>query len=167
MLPKAYQQTSSAALRIFLLLSLVCCAFVVSANAQNVEGKKVSAKTEEPAWHSYKDVHIGMTDKEVRDRLGSPKSEDTEGYFYMVSDTETAQVLFDGAKKVRTISIVYSSEHPSCPKYAEVFGPNVAVEPKPDGAVYKLVRYQELGYWVSFNRTAGDKPMVIITIQKF
>jgi hypothetical protein len=37
---------------------------------------------------------------------------------------------------------------------------------KPNGSMYQLVRYPDAGYWVSYNRTAGDKPIVTITMQK-
>jgi len=30
----------------------------------------------------------------------------------------------------------------------------------------QLNRYPEAGYWVSYNRIAGDKPIVTITVQK-
>jgi hypothetical protein len=40
------------------------------------------------------------------------------------------------------------------------------VEVKPDGSIYKVVRYDSLGLWVYYNRTAGDAPIVTITLQK-
>jgi len=40
------------------------------------------------------------------------------------------------------------------------------VEAKADGSMYKLVRYPEAGYWVSYSRTAGNSPLVIVTMQK-
>lgn len=43
-------------------------------------------------------------------------------------------------------------------------GANIQV--KPDGSMYKLVRYEQLGFWVSFNRTAGDLALITVTIQK-
>ena len=32
--------------------------------------------------------------------------------------------------------------------------------------MHKMVTYTEAGYWVSYSRTAGDSPLVIITMQK-
>jgi hypothetical protein len=46
----------------------------------------------------------------------------------------------------------------------QVFGEDF--ETKPDGSKHKLVRYPKAGYWVSYSRTAGDTPIVTITIQK-
>jgi hypothetical protein len=40
------------------------------------------------------------------------------------------------------------------------------LQAKPDGSMYQLNRYPEAGYWVSYNRTAGDKPIITITMQK-
>ena len=37
---------------------------------------------------------------------------------------------------------------------------------KPDGSLYKLVRYPKAGYWVSYSRTAGDSPTITVTMQK-
>jgi len=35
-----------------------------------------------------------------------------------------------------------------------------------DGSMYQLNRYEQAGYGVSYNRTAGDKPISTITMQK-
>jgi hypothetical protein len=45
-----------------------------------------------------------------------------------------------------------------------VFGSDF--ETKPDGSKYKLVRYPKAGYWVSYSKTAGDTPIITVTIQK-
>jgi hypothetical protein len=45
-----------------------------------------------------------------------------------------------------------------------VFGSDV--EAKPDGSVNKMIRYPKAGYLISYLRTAGDEPMIVITVQK-
>jgi hypothetical protein len=40
------------------------------------------------------------------------------------------------------------------------------LEARPDGSLYKLVRYPKAGYWVSYSRTAGNSPIVSVTMQK-
>ena len=50
------------------------------------------------------------------------------------------------------------------PTPVEVFGEDAAAGA--DGAVSKMVRYDDAGFWVSYNRIAGDNPYVIVTIQK-
>jgi hypothetical protein len=49
------------------------------------------------------------------------------------------------------------------PTPMEVLGNDL--EAKPDGSMYALKRYPESGYWVSYNRTAGDNAIVTITVQ--
>lgn len=148
-------------LRIIVFLLVFLLLFVLSVNAQT-NGKKNL-----PAWQNYKGVIIGMTADEVRAKLGAPKLDDADGFFYVFSDTETAQVMFDAKKTVSLVSVVYAAEHAASPTFADVFGKTEELTAKPDGSVYKMVRYPDAGYWVSYSRMAGDKAMVTITIRKF
>jgi outer membrane protein assembly factor BamE (lipoprotein component of BamABCDE complex) len=162
MLTKTHKiySTSVSPVRIVVFLLLFFLLFLASASAQT-NGKK-----DLPAWQNYKGVTIGMTADEVRQKLGAPKSEDADGYFYLFSEMENAQFLLDAGKKVRTISVVFAAENTASPKFTDVFGNGVTPEPKPDGSIFKMVRYQDAGYWVSYNRMAGEKAMVIVMIQK-
>jgi len=146
--------------RAAVILLFILCVFVLSISAQN------SGKKELPVWQSYKGVAIGMTADEVRTKLGAPKSEDVEGFFYIFSDTENAQFLLDSSKKVRTISVVFTAEHSASPTFAAVFGKTAEAQPKPDGSIYKMVKYEEAGYWISYSRMAGEKAMVVVMLQK-
>lgn len=148
-------------IRIAAFLIFFIFIFVISVSAQNNDKKNL------PGWQSYRNISIGMTITEVREKLGAPKSEDTEGFFYMFSDSESAQVLFDADKKVKTISVVFCEDHNKPPTFSDVFGKTAVAEPKPDGAIFKMMRYEDLGYWISYNRASGEKAMVIVTIQKF
>ena len=152
---------SVSPLRIVVFLLIFFLLLLTSVNAQ-----KNGNKQNLPTWQSYKGVTIGMTADEVRAKLGAAKSEDESGFFYMPSETETVQVLLDAAKKVRTVSVIFSAEHAASPTFAEVFGKTAEAQPKPDGSIYKLVRFEDAGYWVSYSRMAGDKAMVIVMIQK-
>jgi hypothetical protein len=40
------------------------------------------------------------------------------------------------------------------------------IETKEDGSMHQLIRYPEAGYWVSYNRTAGESPLVLVTMQR-
>ena len=40
------------------------------------------------------------------------------------------------------------------------------IEARPDGSLYQMKTYPQAGYWVAYSRTAGDSPMVMITMQK-
>jgi hypothetical protein len=82
----------------------------------------------------------------------------------VVSETETVQLFFDRSRNITAISIDYLSSTSAAPDYKTVVGNDVEI--KPDGSIYKLVRYEQLGFWVSFSRTAGDLGITTITIQK-
>lgn len=147
--------------RVSVFLLIIYCVFAFTVNAQNTDKKTL------PVWQNYKGVGIGMTAVQVREKLGSPKSEDADGFFYVFSDTENAQILLDSEKKVRTVSVVFTADHSGSPAFGDVFGKTVELQAKPDGSIYKMVKYDAAGYWVSYNRMAGEKAMVIVMIQKF
>lgn len=119
-----------------------------------------------PVLQNYKDVKIGMTADDVRDKLGKAKIDDKDGFFYQFDDDEMAQIRLGKDKKVRLIAITYLKDNKNAPQSADVFGADVTAEPSADGSVYKRVRYPEAGYWITYSRTAGDKPTVTITMQK-
>jgi hypothetical protein len=131
-----------------------------------INGQAQTSKKDIPVLQDYKGVKIGMTADEVRAKLGKAKSDDKDGFFYTISDFETVQVLLDGQQKVRAISIMYDGESPNPMKFEDVFGKSVEPEKQASGAIYKLVNYPDSGYWVSYNRMAGEKPMTIVVMQK-
>ena len=147
--------------RIAVFLQIILVVFVLSVNAQ-----KTVSKQNLPLWQNYKGISIGTTADEVRTKLGAPKSEDAEGFFYVFSETENAQILLDGEKKVRTLTVVFDAEYPTPPQFADVFGKTAQAAAKPDGSIFKMMRYEDAGYWISYNRMAGEKAMVIVMIQK-
>lgn len=117
----------------------------------------------QPAFSDYKGVRLGMSAEEVHGKLGKPELAADDQDYYIISQTETAQIVYDAAHKVRTISFDFL-EGTGAPDYKTVVGPDV--QSKPDGSLYKLVTYESLGFWVSYNRNAGVVPMVTITIQR-
>lgn len=74
------------------------------------------------------------------------------------------RIYYDEKGKVIAISIDYFGDNSNAPTPEAVLG--TALQAKADGSMYQLNRYPEAGYWVSYNRTAGDKPIVTITMQK-
>jgi hypothetical protein len=149
----------------FLLLPLVLILCPI-ANAQEVA--KVNTATTKaananvPVFADYRGVTIGMAADEVRSKLNNVKKGDRQD-FVSFSEHESAQIYYDDKGKVTAISIDYIGGS-SAPTPETVLG--AAIEPKPDGSMYQLNRYSDAGYWVSYNRTAGDKPIVTITMQK-
>ncbi len=128
------------------------------------KAQKKVVDDEHPVFREYRGVQIGMTTEETRKKLGTPKDKGDEQDFYIFSDRETAQIVYDRAHKVATLSVDFSSAGPDVPTPRAVMG--LDIEPKPDGSMYKMIRYAKAGFWVSYNRTAGDSPLITITIQK-
>jgi hypothetical protein len=116
-----------------------------------------------PVFTDYRGVKIGMTAKEVRARLDGLK-EGKRQDFLVFSERESAQIYYDDQGKVTAISIDYFGDNTTPPGPETVLG--AALEAKADGSMYQLKRYPDAGYWVSYNRTAGAKPIVTITMQK-
>jgi len=118
----------------------------------------------QPVMTEYKSVKIGTGADEVRDKLGKAEIDDEDGFYYRFSDEEFVQIRIDTNNKVHLISVTYSGEN--APKFTDVFGEETKAEAKPDGSVYRLVRYPKVGYWVAYSRTAGEKPTITVTMQK-
>lgn len=120
-----------------------------------------------PLLKDYKGVTIGSTSEEVRDKLGKAKIDDDDGFYYRFDDSEIVQIRLDENKKVYLIAITYTADHKGAPSFADVLGSGPATtESKPDGSMYKLVRYPTAGYWVAYSRSAGTEGSVSVTMQK-
>ena len=118
----------------------------------------------QPPFSDFRGVRIGTPADEARKKLGSPKDKSTEQDFYLVNDNQAIQVYYDKAGTVNAISIDFMSGATGIPSCKDILGDEAAA--KADGSVYKLNRYPKAGYWVSYSKTAGDSPMVSITMQR-
>ncbi|HEY0100679.1 MAG TPA: hypothetical protein VGB76_17160 [Pyrinomonadaceae bacterium] len=154
-----------------LLAAFILCLAVVDAaaqtqasNANPASPAPPAAADEVPAFQEYKGVRIGMTADEARKKLGSPTDKGDAQDFYLVSPKENVQVMYDASKKVSAIALIYMNAGANAPTAKAVMGTDL--EAKPDGSLYKLVRYPKAGYWVSYSRTAGNSPIVSVTMQK-
>ncbi len=136
----------------------------VALRAQRPKDGLDSVAGNRPAFSDFKGVSIGMRADEARKKLGSPRDKSVEQDFYMFGDNQAVQVFYDPAGVVNAISIDFMSGAREIPSCKDVLG--AEVEKKPDGSVYKLIRYPKAGYWVSYSRTAGDSATVTITMQK-
>jgi len=146
---------------IVVLLALSVCGLAVSQTRK----APAPAAEEEPVFSDYRGVKIGWLSDEVRKKLGNPADKGEEQDFYVFNEKETAQILYDKTtRKVTAISVDFSSGASGVITPQQVFGADI--ETKPDGSKYKLVRYPKAGYWISYSRTAGDTPIVTVTIQK-
>lgn len=131
------------------------------ATASNAAASKTTAANV-PVFADYRGVKIGMMAEEVRGKLdGIQKG--TSQDFLVLSERESAQIYYDKTGKVTAISIDYFDPG-NAPSPDAVLG--TTLQAKDDGSMYQLNRYPEAGYWVSYNRTAGDKPIITVTMQK-
>ena len=148
------------------LLAVIALAIAGVAVGQTTRRTPASTpREEEPVFLDYKGVKIGWLADEVRKKLGNPANKGDEQDFYVFGEKETCQVLYDkSTSKVTAISIDFMSGAREVITPEQVFGTDF--ETKPDGSKYKLVRYPKAGYWVSYSRTAGDTPIITVTIQK-
>jgi hypothetical protein len=152
-----------------LITVLVCIigGFSASANAQVVRAQAAFANDttiQQPIYSEYKGVRLGMTAQEARAKLGTPAIKSNDQDYYVFSDNETAQIGYDADHKVVTISVDYFRGI-GAPDPKTVVGGDLGL--LPSGSLYRIVRYESLGFWVSYNRTPGPMAMVSITIQKF
>lgn len=157
-------------------LVLTALAFVLiaaGASWMNVQAQGRSARApvastaageDAPLFSDYKGVHIGMTIDEARKKLGEPQDKSDEQDFYVFNEQESAQVFYDKTHKTYAVSINYLGAASSKPMPKAVVGSEI--EAKPDGSMYKMVRYKKAGFWVSYSRTAGTDPLVTVTMQR-
>lgn len=174
-----FNTKTSIRLSLLLLFAIVLILTVSVANAQTESSPPVQEEEEVatatnpsasnaaaanvPVFTDYRGVKIGMAAEEVRaklDRLNKGHRQD----FLTFSERESAQIYYDDTGKVKAISIDYFGDNSNAPAPDAVLG--TELQAKADGSMYQLHRYPEAGYWVSYNRTAGDKPIVTITMQK-
>jgi hypothetical protein len=117
-----------------------------------------------PVYKEFMGVTLGMEVDDVRAKLGHLKEKGERQDFFVFSESQSAQIVYDGQGKVTVISVDYVNKEDGTPSPESVLGE--AVQPKPDGSIYQLKRYPAAGYWVAYSRTAGDNPLVTITMQK-
>ena len=149
---------------VFALLVIACAGLVMSANAQKARPANAAEPVvQQPLYGDYRGVRLGMTPQEVRAKLGTPVLKDEELDYFVFADNVAAQIAYDASHKAKAISIDFPGGV-GAPDYKAVVGNEL--DTRPDGSVFKLVRYATLGFWVSYNRTAGPTVIVTITIQR-
>lgn len=144
------------------ITTLVLGAANGNAQSSRTAAVKAAPVAQRPLFSEYKGIRLGMTTAEVRSLLGEPTVKADDQDYYVVSDNETAQVAYDSTHKVVTISIDYHGV--GAPDYRNVVGPEITE--RPDGSLYKLVRYEAQRFWVCYYRAAGPAMIVTVTIQK-
>jgi outer membrane protein assembly factor BamE (lipoprotein component of BamABCDE complex) len=153
---------------IFYLIGLLLL-FVLAGLVANGQNKapgtrtgKVYTEAPQPLYKEYRSVRLGMTAAEVRAKLGEPAMKSDEQDFYVFSASETAQVAYNAAQKVVTISTDYAGGV-GAPDYKSVVGEALLLQ-RPDGSVFTMVMYDSERFWVSYNKSGATVPTVTITI---
>ena len=116
-----------------------------------------------PPFTSYKGVTIGMTVEDVRTKMGNPKEPSEAMDYYSPSENEFIQIYYEG-KKVTALTVTFSGKLDAAPDAKTVFGESAEI--KPDGGIFKMVRYPKAGFWISYNKISGSDPMIMIAIKK-
>jgi hypothetical protein len=121
-----------------------------------------AVEVQQPVYREYRGVRLGMTMEEARAKLGQATLKGDDQDIYVFSENETAQIAYNTAHKVVTISTDYLGGV-GAPDYQTVVGADIAV--RPDGSMYKTVYFRSEGCWVGYNKSAGPVPTVSITLQ--
>jgi len=145
-------------------LLLVSMLSLISLPLASAQTRRTVAAADEPLFHEYRGIQIGSLADEVRKKLGSPADKSEEQDFFVFNEKETAQILYDKSGKVVTISVDFMVGADGVITPKQIFAGEIEV--KPDGSMYKMVRYPKAGCWLSYNRTAGAQPLVTVTLQK-
>lgn len=151
-----------ARLRKLLLLGTALC--VTALVIPNALGQKRTEDPDKPLFQEYRGIQLGMAADEVRKKLGNPTDKGDEQDFFMLNEAESAQIFYDKTKKVMAISANFLRGAENVPTPKVLFGEELSA--KPDGSVYKMLRYPKAGYWLSYSKTAGESPLISVTLQK-
>ena len=179
---KNLYKTSHLTLALFVLTSGILLGTTCVANAQEptssssskseitdatrtkVNKSQSAVAVNNASFVDYKGIRIGMDVDQVRRSLDHLKEKGERQDFFVFSDQESAAIFYDQDGKVTAVSVDYVGENSNAPSPQAVLGEDILA--RPDGSMYKLKRYPEAGYWVAYNRTAGDHPVVTVTMQK-
>ncbi len=150
---------------LFAIFLILVMSFYANGQTQTVKTafNAGTATPQTPLYTEYRGVRLGMSAEEARAKLGTPTITDTDQDYYVFSDHETAQIVYDAASKVVTISIDYLGGIDAPELKTVVHG---ELDRTANGSLYRFERYDSLGFWVSYNRTTGPVVTVTVTLQK-
>jgi len=148
----------------------ICLLFVVilgtSSRAQTktpqMKFNKTDSTETQTIYREYRGVRIGMTSEEARSKLGEPVFKSDDQDVYVFSANETTQIVYNATRTVTCISTDYLGGV-GAPDYRTVVGSEL--ETRSNGSKYKLVHFYNEGFWVSYNQSVGNVPMITVTIQ--
>ena len=130
---------------------------------QPVKAVRAHSAVQQSIYREYRGVRLGMTATEVRSKFGEPLMKSNEQDYYVFSQNEMTQIVYDAFQKVVTISTDYTGGV-GAPDSTAVVGAGAMLQ-RPDGSLFRMVQYDADGMWVSYNKSAAVVPVVTITIQ--
>ena len=148
---------------VFFVIGVILLLLLGAIAVGQAQTKKIAmghAQIQQPLYREYRGVRLGMTAAEARTKLGEPAMKSDEQDFYVFSANETAQLVYS-AQKVVTISTDYAGGV-GAPDYKSVVGEDLLQ--RPDGSLFRMVRYDSERFWVSYYKSASVVPVVTITI---
>jgi hypothetical protein len=146
-----------------ILLLILMSSFIANGQTETQPAKttRAHAQLQQPIYREYRGVRLGMTASQTRAKLGEPVLKSDEQDYYTISATETAQIQYDTTFKVVMISVDYT-DGAGAPDYRSVVGEGLLE--RPDGSLFRMVRYNSERFWVSYNKSAAVVPVVTITM---
>ena len=150
---------------VILLLLLVALVANGQSEVRRLRTDKAHAQLPQTLYREYRGIRLGMTAVEVRAKLGEPAMKSDEQDFFVISANERAQIAYNAAQKVMTISTDYTSGV-DAPDYKTVVGEGLLIQ-RPDGSLFRMVMYDSERFWVSYNKSASTVPVVTITISAY
>lgn len=152
---------------IFLLMGMILLLALAriatgQSEASGARSLKSQAQVQQPLYREYRGVRLAMTAAEVRAKLGEPALKSDEQDFFVISANETAQIAYNAAQKVMTISTDYAGGV-GAPDYRTVVGEGMLLQ-RPDGTVFKMVMNDAERFWVTYSQSATTPSIVTITI---
>ena len=149
-------------LGMLVLLVLAAVTAAGQSKTNTVKAVAAHAQIQQQLYREYRGVRLNMTAAEVRAKLGEPAMKSDDQDFYTLSANETAQIAYDAAMKVVTISTDYTAGV-GAPDFKAVVGEGVLLQ-RPDGSLFRMVFYNSEHFWVSYNKSSSAVPVVTVTI---
>jgi len=145
-------------------LLIVCLSGLAVAGLGSPAQAQKANPDDRPLFAGFRGVRIGMAADEARKKLGNPSDKGDELDLYLFNENQAVQVYYDKAKMVSAISIDFMSGAADIPMPKDVVGGEP--DSRPDGSLYKMVRYPKAGYWIAYSKGTGNAPTITITMQK-
>ncbi|CAN5538912.1 hypothetical protein BH10ACI3_BH10ACI3_02180 [soil metagenome] len=160
---KAYNDSTFVKYAISVIISFTFLSIVTFGQDSNSTLSPASGRMT-PFVTDLKGISIGMSSDEVLEKLGKPKVKDDAGMLFSLGKKEAVQIGIGTKGLVRTIALIYEDGNRNAPVFEDIFGSTVEKNENEDGSVYKMIRYDDDGFWLAYSQTAGDSTFTTLTM---